>query len=266
MTTQEGQRGQVLLIVIMLLATVLTVVISIAFKGTTDTQITKLEEENQKALAAAEAGIEKLLADNSTSLVLESIPASVGTGISGSVTLDTVPVRDFVSPIVQRDHQYAFYMGDYTPGTGFGAASYSGNVEIYYGTSSTTDCSTVSLELNQISGNAAPYTVARRIADESGRFGSSTDESSVVLASPTSINGVNFFCRSDVTVAGNAKLLIVRVFNGSSKIGLRGIGNDLKTQGKTILSTAKTATGVTKKVELFQSYPQFLSEFFITSF
>ena len=60
------KRGQILLITVMLLATVMTIVLSVSFKSVTETQITKLEEESQKALAAAEAAIEVALKNNST--------------------------------------------------------------------------------------------------------------------------------------------------------------------------------------------------------
>ena len=50
----KNEKGQVLLITIMLLAAAVTVVMTIAFNSTTETQITKLEEDSQKALSAAE--------------------------------------------------------------------------------------------------------------------------------------------------------------------------------------------------------------------
>jgi hypothetical protein len=36
--------------------------------------------------------------------------------------------------------------------------------------------------------------------------------------------------------------------------------------GRVITSEAKTSTGVTKKIELFQSNPQIPSDFFVTAF
>jgi hypothetical protein len=43
------KKGQVLLIVVMLLATALTVALTSTYQSVTETQLTKLEEENQKA-------------------------------------------------------------------------------------------------------------------------------------------------------------------------------------------------------------------------
>ena len=71
----RSQQGQVLLITIMLLATVLTVVLAVTFKSTTETQLTKLEEESQKALAAAEAGVEVAIKQNvGSSVSIASLP------------------------------------------------------------------------------------------------------------------------------------------------------------------------------------------------
>ncbi|MEO0070141.1 MAG: hypothetical protein ABIK18_05040, partial [candidate division WOR-3 bacterium] len=61
-----NQKGQILLITVMVLATVITVVLSLSFKSTIETQTTKLEEEAQRALAAAEAGIEAALKQQGT--------------------------------------------------------------------------------------------------------------------------------------------------------------------------------------------------------
>ena len=46
----NNQSGQILLIVIMLLAVTLTVTLAVSFRSTTDTQLTKLEEESQNLL------------------------------------------------------------------------------------------------------------------------------------------------------------------------------------------------------------------------
>ena len=70
----KNQKGQILLITIMLVATVLTVVLAVTFKSTSETQITKLEEQSQKALTAAEAGIEAALQQESGSVSIGSLP------------------------------------------------------------------------------------------------------------------------------------------------------------------------------------------------
>ena len=53
----KSKRGQILLITVMVLATIMTVVLSVSFQSVTETQTTKLEEDSQNALAASGAAI-----------------------------------------------------------------------------------------------------------------------------------------------------------------------------------------------------------------
>src|SRR3989338_7729209 len=124
--------GQVLLIIVMLLATAITVVLSITFKATTDIQLSKLEEENQRALAAAEAGIEKALSTGGN----VSIDSSLATGLAGfegNATITTAVSTTFVSPLLQKDQQYTFYLSDYPTFTNH----LSGNLSFWYGSEGT---------------------------------------------------------------------------------------------------------------------------------
>ena len=84
-------------------------------------------------------------------------------------------------------------------------------------------------------------------------------------------------CPSEVTFSNqftldtgaNNLLLLIRVLSSSptqTRVGLYADGGNLPLQGRTITSEAKSPTGVTKKVQLFQSFPQIPAEFFVTSF
>src|SRR3989338_6632927 len=112
------RRGQILLITVMLLATVMTVVLSISFKSVTETQVTKLEEESQKALAAAESAIDVALKENSfnssvTSFTLRSGSLSSITGFSGNATIQSTTSTTFTTPNIPKDGSYTFYLGNY---------------------------------------------------------------------------------------------------------------------------------------------------------
>lgn len=105
------QRGQILLITVMLIATILTVVLAVTFKSTTETQLTKLEEESQKALSAAEAGVE--LALQQGYIDIGALPEFSGKGIQGSAKISDLTDTKFVSPLLKKDQQYSFYLSDY---------------------------------------------------------------------------------------------------------------------------------------------------------
>ena len=124
----KNQKGQILLITIMLVATVLTVVLAVTFKSTSETQITKLEEQSQKALTAAEAGIEAALQQESGSVSIGSLPGFSGSGFSGQASVESIRDSKFVSPLLLRDQQYTFYLADYP---GF-ANPLSGYLAVYF--------------------------------------------------------------------------------------------------------------------------------------
>jgi type II secretory pathway pseudopilin PulG len=253
------KKGQGLLIVVMLLATVLTVALTATYQSVTETQLSKLEEENQKALAAAEAGIEKALQSKQEG-------SFVSLGLSNLSGIDTsqssVEISDqgsttFVTPLLQKDEQYTFYLADYP---NFNPDSYwSGQINIYFNTESACP----SLELTQIKNDNS---LVRNIVDPCGQI---TDPNTLRLGTtsgPYSFGGFNFNYKlsSNLSIS-NTKLLIVRVLFAPTRIGFQGTKN-FPLQGSTIISTAKTQAGVEKKVRLFQSYPQIPAEFFVTSF
>jgi len=107
-----NNKGQVLLITVMLLATVMTIVLSVSFKSSTDTQVTKLEEESQKALTAAESAIEVALKENGSVTIGSGSLTSI-TGFQGSATVESATAKTFTTPIIQKDGSYTFYLGDY---------------------------------------------------------------------------------------------------------------------------------------------------------
>lgn len=260
------KKGQVLLLVAMIMATVLTLTSAVVFRSTTEIQTTKLEEESQKALAAAEAAIEAALKQGNVTNI-KDLPGFSGSNISGSATIETTQSKDFVTPLLQKDEQYTLYLS--TPATINNVPNFTQLGSPYYN-GSITVCSTssnVALEITLIKNDNS---IKRFTINPPGSTiieGNSVGTGSSATNCPA---GENFasgyqYQLSTTNIGSNNLLLIVRVINGSAKIGFRGDVN-LPIQGKTITSTATSSIGVTKKVVLFQSYPQIPSDFFVTSF
>ncbi len=262
------EKGQALLMTMMLVATVLTVFLSISFKSTTETQITKLEEESQKALAAAEAGIEAALKSDSGVTIGGDLSSDLSNYSGSAICSEDYDKNYFVSPLIQKDEEYTFYLADY-PGL---TNTYSGTINLYYGTQSS--CNDISLEVSLIydAGGDGKYDVTRWIADSSNMFGTNNGEIyNSTLISPEIFNGVSFKCNtSSINIIPanypNPKLLIVRAFGKATQIAFKG-QSSLPPQGKICEANANaTNSTVTKKVTLFQSYPQLPADFFVTSF
>ncbi len=261
---KESQQGQILLIVLMLIATALTIVFSTAFSSRLDTQTAKLEEESQKALAAAEAAIDATLA-NGAAVDLGTLGGDFS-GFSGGTTILTTPPSKFVTPLLRGDGQYTFYLADYQLETNAFSNYWKNDITAVYFQSESTGCANNSaVELTLIK---ADNTIGQRyIIDPCNRIENNTGALSA--GSGGSFEGTSFAYKTSapLILTVDYKLMLVRVIGAASKIGLETApGTPFPLQGKTIVSEAQTATGVTKRVQLFQSYPQIPADFFITSF
>jgi len=261
---KRQKSGQVLLITVMLLATAITVVLAVSFRSTTETQTAKLEEESQKALAGAEAGIEEALRTGSASIDISGL--NVGAGFTGTATTDTSAGPTFITPVVQKDEQYTLYLDTYNAGT-FGSNPgdfFSGNLIFYFGTLSQTDCNsrnTPALELTFIAKDTNAIT--KKLIEPCGKVGTSD----LGISTPGGkFLGQDFLYKTASFAVPLSKVVLIRVLFGQTPIGVDASLTDLPVQGKTVTSEAKSPTGVTKRVQLFQSLPQIPADFFVTSF
>lgn len=260
------QQGQILLITIMLLATAITVVLTTAFIGQTDTKITKLEADQQKALAAAEAGVEAALKSGTNVNISDLQLGSTGTANVSSFGAD----QRFVTPsAINANGEYTYYVADYNTTTGFDN-SWIYPLRIYYGTQNGTDCSSdLALDISLIYDN--PAIVKKLVAiDSASGFPDIAAGAAGVAGNNFAGTTTNFACRTDpvdLSAYTNAKVLIIRVLKQNTQLGFESTtSTPLKAQGKLVTSEAKTAAGASKKIQLFQSYPQIPAEFFVTSF
>ena len=263
------QEGQVLLIVIMLLATALTVVLSVSFKSSTDTQITKLEQESQMALAAADAGIEKALNLIKGGFINPGLwertfresPIDIidWEGIDSDeskVLIDDEERTEITSPLILQDQSHMLYLSDYSKKDGF-TNLWNGDLTIYFESQS----GKPSLELTFIDeNNDLSRAVYNSCTEPDSVEGALTADSET-----KTIENITFSCKVYFEDVSNNKLLIVRSLFAPTEIGFEGSIN-LPTQRKMIISTAVSTAGVSKKIRMFQYKPQIPSEFFVTSF
>lgn len=256
------RKGQVLLIAVMLLATVITVVMTIAFNATTETQVARLEVDSQKALAAAEAGIDAVIKQS----INTSTPVDIGAlgqfsdqKISGNAKLVGVSKPYFITPLLQKDEQYTLYLSDY-PGY---ANPWNGSFTIYL-VSENTQCP--SIEVTVINSDYSQDRYAYNTCSTPGIINNVT---SLTTQATTTVDSVSFQYKISTPITiSNGLIAFVKVLGGRTKLGFQSsdVAVPFPIQGKTVQSEARTESGVVKKVELFQSFPQFPSNFFMTSF
>jgi type II secretory pathway pseudopilin PulG len=253
------ESGQILLIIVMLLSVVITVVLAVSFTSRSESQITKLEEENQKALDAAEAGVESALKKGGTVIFgqgeLSSIAGYQGQATVQQLTSGTV----FTTPLTQKDDQYTFYLGAYSPGppATFGAST-ANNIRICFGSSG----GNPAIEVTLLRNNAGTP-VKRYVIDPGGRIANSLGASG---GCPSAAGYANNYIIPGADISTDSRFMVVRVLYAPTYLTFSS-GAQLPSQGTLVNSTVTSATsGVTKKLQLFQSYPQIPTEFFSASF
>ncbi|MBI2641707.1 hypothetical protein HYW87_03895, partial [Candidatus Roizmanbacteria bacterium] len=203
---------------------------------------------------------------------------NVPLGFSGKAEISDLRSTDFVTPLLQSSGQYTLYLSQ--PGPGAPNTLDFNNLESQYNSQRLTFCSTsnsVALELTFMK-NTVPATVRRYVINPPGSplvqgTGMRTASPGGASCPSSTLAGEDFdynYTLSVADVGSNNVLLFIRLIGSGSgaKIGVKGVPNlPLPLQGRTITSDAKSDnTGVTKKVLLFQSYPQIPAEFFVTRF
>jgi len=263
----RSESGQILMIAILFATILFTVGLSIAHLTTQDTKNAALQQDEAKARAAAEAGIEAALGQGSNQSV--DIGGLLPNGnVSGGAVFSTEAAPTFTTPLISKDAQYTFYLTGYNPDTNsVVTGSFDDDIKINRVLPTGTYCGTAqafAVEITLIDATASTGRIVQRyVIDECDLIASDTDQYAFGATLPTA------------SVSPDPHILIARIiapnnaFDGA-KLQFQNVSsNNFPVQGRTITSTAsvgKTANqNVTKKVKLFQSFPQIPAEFFVTS-
>lgn len=273
-TSKAGQRGQALIVLVLMISIILAIVSATSYRLTTETQTTKAQEDSVRALAAADAGIEvglqranNLPAQTYTFADLSLSLAGVDSTRSRVLITDTS--SDFVSPVIPKDGQFTFYVKDYNDPA---APNYASNIAINFRSESGNSCGAPrtqpAYELTYIYGPTA--NLVRRMLVEPCTGPQAISGNSFTAANPGLyvVAATNFEHRTVINPAtsgmADMRVIIIRPIFGSARFGFTG--TNLEPQGKLIRSEAYTTSGPSKIVTIFQSLPQIPAEFFVTTF
>lgn len=250
-------KGQILIIALMLIGTVITIILSISFKSNVETELTRLEEENQKALAAAQAGIEEVLRKK-TSVIIggESGDILTDSPITGNAEIQSLRSNSFTTPLLKKDEQYTFYLAEYNPETHTFDPNTILNQDLII-------CfpSNMALEITLLKNDGSLK--KRYIVDLQHRIQNAQIPNN--FCQPNNSFDASFTIYKNLDIENDAYILIVRALFNEGSVFFTS-NTTLPSQGKIVVSQVKTASGVTKKIKFFQSYPQIPAEFFVTSF
>ena len=196
---------------------------------------------------------------------------------------------------IAKDESFTFYLGDYNRANNTFSTFYNKNLYFYFENEQTqsANCSTAPiLELMLLTNESVPV-VKRKLIDPCATLGGTVKDKITTTSTggpfqpiiqpynePATGFDNNFTYKTDagtpLVTGASYKLMIIRALFIQSGQRVRlvvqreGLNNDadnpLPAQGQTVESKVSTTTGVTKKLQLFQSYPQVPSDLFVTRF
>lgn len=266
--SNNNQKGQIILIVVLAAVVSLTVGLAAVSRTITNTKISTEEASSQKALSAAEAGIEKLITVSDVTL------GSAGTlsnsanfnatanAVSGSNPIELNCGRtagDTDCAYIYQDDGADVWLSKYPDFS----SQWNGALFVYW-TDNDTDCTkNAAVEIVIISGKPANPTdktdpiFTKDVYDACGSR--STGNHFPAPSSGTwSINGTDYKHRFSIPVVNGFIARVIPLY-ANAKIAVRGA--NLPSQGNVLRSVGKSGN-TTRVVRVYKGYPRIPIEFF----
>lgn len=261
----KSQRGQVLLVVVLVMIVALTVGLSLISRSITNLRTSTEEAESQKALAAAEAGIERAL-ESETDIPLGSFD-SAGTDVTYKTDVTRVQGTEFAvngGNEVPKDDGVDIWLSEYTSSDSIFniPLQSSANITIYWGDSADA-CQTAALEIVVVSGSKASPTLQRYTSEPCDGVGvdrQSFNNFEAATAANRTIQGVTFRWSKTLPVIANGFIIRITPVYHDTKLGISS-NVALPLQGNIITSTGESGK-TQRSISVFQGFPKIPSELF----
>ena len=255
----KEQKGQILLIAVLVVIVASTIGLSLASRSITSLRSSTEEVESQKALAAAEAGIERAIQGN-VSINLPRTDLTNNSHYEANIT--SVNGASFLlngGKSVPKDEGADLWLSNYSadPNLIF-ASPWSGTLTIYWGTDSTDSCKNPALEIIIVSG-AKSSPVSKRYAFDPCQSRSNSNGFTYVSGGgmPITIGTVTKTFLYGTSIPGGVLSgLIARIIPiyGNAYVGVTG-SQVFPLQGYVVSSTG-TSGQANRKLTVFKGYPQ----------
>lgn len=277
---KNGQKGQVLLIVVLIMVIALTVGLSLASRSIINLKTTTQESDSQKAFQAAEAGVEIALQKSATtSDVTIGQKTLDNSAVINSVLIHPISGSQIVlndgNPISQ-DEGIDVWLTNYP---NYSGTPWTGQIYMYWGSKS--GCKDAAMEAIVISGTSSTdpnMSISRFGIDPCGTnsIDATQNRTGQNKFSPASqptdtVNGHSFNFVTNISVTSGLLMRLIPLY-ASTPIGIKGYqtGSPLTlqsfpSQGRIITSTGSYGS-TERKVSFFQGYPLLPSEFFYSLF
>lgn len=254
----KEENGQVLLIVVLAMVIVLSIGLAVASKSIIGLRTSTEQAESQKALSAAEAGIEQLL-KTSTDTNLLDIPLSNNTTFTANAT--QISGTSFLlngGGLISRNDGTDLWLSDYSNDPSLMYLNqWSGNLTLRWGDNSGA-CNNASLEVVIISGTKA-VPILTKYAVDPCQDRANTNNFTYVSESIGTISGKTLYYASSISITNGLIARIVPLYE-NTVIGVNG-SVALPNQGSIISSSGKSGE-TERKVTVFRGFPKVPSELF----
>ena len=259
---KKRQRGQAILIVVLVMAIALTIGLAIISRSITDVRVSRQEEESARAFSAAEAGIEKTVALglSSGTFTLNGQEVNynvVSSGIGGSGVTEILFSEQLKSGEVQSvwlvNHDAD---GDLDPSSYYQGAT----INFYWGNESTADdeVTTPALEATLVYQESGSFKIKRAVFDPSTASRKGSNNFSDAGAGATIDSEVLAFGAS-LDVAGIPYLLRLKLLYNESETHYVAVSSpaseSLPSQGTCYQSSATVVgSDISRKIEQCRFY------------
>jgi len=245
----------------------LTVGLSLISRSITNLRTSTQEAESQKALAAAEAGVEQALekADTDTTPFTGSFESG-SVYIQYSTDIEPIKGTEFLingGNLISQDDGGDVWLSDYSENESeIFANPKSGYLTIYWGEQGVNECEAAALEMTLITGPKNNPSIDRFTADpcDSGINRKSFNKFGDVEPGG-SVQGVNFVWSKRIPGSGtftNGLILRIVPIYYDAKIGVKA-STELPLQGS-LISSEGEAGGTRRKINVFKGRPRIPAE------
>lgn len=264
----EAQRGQVLLIVVLVMVTALTIGLSVTARTITNIKTSQEAENSEKAFSAAEAGIEESLTSGNNEVGTFTNNASYTTTVTNLSGVE-LPLNNGVP--VLKDDAIDLWLSSYPSY----ANQWSGTFTLYWGQAgdvcspSEASNTMAALEIIVMQGNRNAPNITRYAVDPCSQRSLSNNFEFVAPGGGV-VSGKSYPYRRTITVNSGLFVRIIPLYAPVS-IGVRGCDGSntnclaLPSQG-TVVEAVGTADNTQRKLISYQRYPKIPTELFPYSF
>lgn len=265
-----NQKGQALLIVVLVMVVALTVTLSLVSRSVVDLKTSTDQANSQKALAAAEAGAEQAIKNNA-SIGSETLPKNLDTTAYNATITQVAGSTSFLvngSNLITKDEGAYIWLStptynasntfsDFWPADGS-----QGTLTIYWGENAD-GCKDAALEIAVLSGLTSAPVLTRYALDPCPAPGrAAANHFASPQSNSTSVGGKSFSYKTSILIR-NGLLVDINPIYYSTYIGASG-SVALPSQGSIITSSGSSggAGRVSRKITVFQGYPQLPADLF----